>query len=704
MAVVRVGLEDTLGGAFKELGGGVSQFLEQVVFQKQNREAELSRDPAMMQSLLPGVLAAQASGPEALQAMADGLNVRPEFLDKVAAFPETREQQEARIFMTEGGPKAVVGAEIAGAEAAIETAAVERRTAIAALNLNLPEQLAADTLINAQLSTEEAKAALDEGLPRLQAIAETSEANLSIAQVESILGTPGLLDAQAKAALTEANFSAADWTALLEENVHGIEARERAAAGKLNIEQAETIMDLNLIPAQVRADLATAELTIAEWTEISSSGLIPERVRAQLGEAQVSTEVSAATLREGLPAIEARAERLRLIGLERELTEQQILGFPEIKARADVSVMTAEAAEAVYREDLIVRQTIAGVPQLTVDAQVLTAQAQMADADLSLEAATGIKNYIDTLDLTNPAHAKIQRELFMGLSNPAYLQVLAQREGRDIETSLRLASLTQQGEADKFSTTLQLEDRIAEAIVALGEATGDEQVEAAKVRVENLRKIAADMMLTGRIMPIDLIGATGKPGKYEFFFDEVESENVKVFLGIAGTLIEAGENPEEVLAQALANAAIIDPDTGLPGLTQREIEELTEKFPDVIETVEAAAQIIDRLQGEAGRPSPVSEVSRNSIERRRQNKISEANQIISETQNELAQLVASGQYLPGNVNFLNAQIAKAQKTLDKYAQPLNTLSYEQLQAFLGIDANTFIARTNAAYPPLEEPR
>ena len=100
----------------------------------------------------------------------------------------------------------------------------------------------------------------------------------------------------------------------------------------------------------------------------------------------------------------------------------------------------------------------------------------------------------------------------------------------------------------------------------------------------------------------------------------------------------------------------------------------------------------------------MSEVSRNSIERRRQNKISEANQIISETQNELAQLVASGQYLPGNVNFLNAQIAKAQKTLDKYAQPLNTLSYEQLQAFLGIDANTFIARTNAAYPPLEEPR
>ena len=75
---------------------------------------------------------------------------------------------------------------------------------------------------------------------------------------------------------------------------------------------------------------------------------------------------------------------------------------------------------------------------------------------------------------------------------------------------------------------------------------------------------------------MDLTGAGGKTGKFEFFFEDVESENVGLFLGIAGDFLEAGQSVEEVLKDA--RRAMDE-----AGLTQREQEEFEAKFSLVVE-------------------------------------------------------------------------------------------------------------------------
>lgn len=128
MGVTTIGIEDTVGGAVAKFGDALGGVLDATVFAKGIREKEYRKEPSSMQAMLPGVRAAMKAGPEALQAMADSLNVNTDFLEEInAGFRLTNEQRFDEAFGMSGGPErlaitAMIEANSAGlsAEAVLE--------------------------------------------------------------------------------------------------------------------------------------------------------------------------------------------------------------------------------------------------------------------------------------------------------------------------------------------------------------------------------------------------------------------------------------------------------------------------------------------------------------------------------------------------------------------------------------------------------
>ncbi|MEE8113338.1 MAG: hypothetical protein V3T23_03180 [Nitrososphaerales archaeon] len=133
MAVTQIGIEDTIGGAIARFGEAAGKALDKTVFRKGLREKEFRKVPESMQALLPGVRAAIARGPEAVAAMAKGLDVTPEFLtDEIAVgFTLTSQQAVEEEFLKGGGAETT-------AFAGIQKALLEGQTAEEALKAQLP--------------------------------------------------------------------------------------------------------------------------------------------------------------------------------------------------------------------------------------------------------------------------------------------------------------------------------------------------------------------------------------------------------------------------------------------------------------------------------------------------------------------------------------------------------------------------------------
>jgi len=107
MAVTVIGIEDTIGGAVSKFGESLGDALDKTVFAKGLKEKELRKTPESMQALLFAAKQAELRGPEALAAMAKGLNVNVEFLtdEVIAGFSLDAEQRAEFEFIRLGGPE-----------------------------------------------------------------------------------------------------------------------------------------------------------------------------------------------------------------------------------------------------------------------------------------------------------------------------------------------------------------------------------------------------------------------------------------------------------------------------------------------------------------------------------------------------------------------------------------------------------------------
>ncbi len=131
MVVTRIPLSETIGGAVRVFGEELGEALDKTVFAKGLKEKELRKEPSAMQGLVPAARAAQKGGLDTLAAFAKGLDVNVEFIDEILAFTPTREQAIDEAFLTGGG------AEVAAASA-ISQSLFAGETAQAALDVGLP--------------------------------------------------------------------------------------------------------------------------------------------------------------------------------------------------------------------------------------------------------------------------------------------------------------------------------------------------------------------------------------------------------------------------------------------------------------------------------------------------------------------------------------------------------------------------------------
>ena len=144
MGVTVIGIEDTIGGAVKRLGESVGDALDATVFAKGLKEKELRKEPGAMQGLVLTVRAAQRAGIEAMDGLANGLNVNVEFLDEILAFTPTLQQAtEERAILN--------GAANAAADAMFEASRLESATANAMFNAGKPALDALAFVTGAQL-------------------------------------------------------------------------------------------------------------------------------------------------------------------------------------------------------------------------------------------------------------------------------------------------------------------------------------------------------------------------------------------------------------------------------------------------------------------------------------------------------------------------------------------------------------------------
>jgi len=184
MAVTTIGIDETIGGAVGRFGEALGDALDKTIFAEGLKEKELRKEPAVMQSLVPSVRAAQRGGLETMTAQAKGLGVSVEFLDEILAFSPTRAQAVDEEFLIGGGAEKVAGA-------AISQALFQGATAQAALDAGLPAISAAATANEGQFDAKNFEVQLDslefqveEGVieTRLKTDKLTAELGLSTAQ------------------------------------------------------------------------------------------------------------------------------------------------------------------------------------------------------------------------------------------------------------------------------------------------------------------------------------------------------------------------------------------------------------------------------------------------------------------------------------------------------------------------------------------
>jgi len=355
-------------------------------------------------------------------------------------------------------------------------------------------------------------------------------------------------------------------------------------------------LDAFVATTEERLDVARGkagfvEQTIeAEAAELAARG--PEAlVRGRGAEAILETDIF------DLTAQNAVSEALRS---QRGLNAELVGDLPELEVEARTEEAKRAIQENAFGASLFAKKIEVGFDKIVVDLDVLKARAQMSEIEFKSGTLSDYVEYINSIDTSTEEGKHAKGVMLLGLQNPSALQHIAQHERMNTEALIRLAASQAEAPGLRSAATIRMLNEIRDATKLVGETDNKEQRKAAVQGLNNLRLLAADLMKSGSIFPIDLVGAKERKG--ELFFDLNVSGKVSAVLsGIQEMLEESidplGEvelTPEQKLTKfdELVAASPVDK------MTQRQKEE----FAESIELARGIliAEIESSRRGEAG--------------------------------------------------------------------------------------------------------
>ena len=136
-----------------------------------------------------------------------------------------------------------------------------------------------------------------------------------------------------------------------------------------------------------------------------------------------------------------------------------------------------------------------------------------------------------------------------------------------IEAKLRLAASQGGNYEAQVDLTVDMEKLMKDATSRLVAAKGKEDIERAKVHVNNIADMMDRLSLAGSLLPLVVPRAVGKTGKFEFVFDRPAHGVVGDIMKGADELLKAGVDPALIRERGQTEEA-------MEGLTSREKDEL----------------------------------------------------------------------------------------------------------------------------------
>lgn len=280
----------------------------------------------------------------------------------------------------------------------------------------------------------------------------------------------------------------------------------------------DAVEGFSLTPQQRTAEV-TADVTERGGRALLESGVPEQRVdveerelNARAARAEVDTEIANAFIEENLAKLQAQA----------------------LREGAQFDALNAE-----FQTGLLKFNMKNGIAEATLNQELLEAQ-------VGLDAAKEFVEYIDSL----PFDSDERIVALAGLSGSGAAGALASMRNADLSALLRQAVTRQTTEEEIVTLTLELRERMNEAVDRLVEAEeggrDKDFIEQAKQDVENMRLLIGGLMEQDRILPIDLVGAEGSRGKIELTFEDVESAPVQALLQAAVEEFNSGTSIQEV--------------------------------------------------------------------------------------------------------------------------------------------------------------
>ncbi len=555
-------------------------------------------------------------------------------------------------------------------------------------SLRVPDDFG-DTLLALQATPAELGRAADiEGdVPGRVSAGKGITADLVVAKAEAEISS-GVIETELNARIATGDLTAASVEALLGSGVIDSELAERLAVSLLGADTATVRRDVGIPEAEAAADLGTAAVTTAKTGQIITQNLAEAEVTAARMGALVAGQRDEVLLNSGMIALSSKNDLRQIILDGKRLTAEQILDLPRVRVVTELGVLTQQQLEAEYQVGLIRHRIVEGVPQLTISREVLQLNADIAGITDSIRFAKAAGEYLDSLDQTTANGRRLFNEFILGMENPSFLAHIGIHEQLTERARLTRAAVSASTSAEIFSNTLTMMQEIEDAVNALAEADSDERP-FARLQLENLRHLSAKMMVSGRLEPIDLIGADMHGKRFEYFYTDIDSDAVHFAIGVAGEGLLDGESSEKVLED------IHEPQDEFGGrslydtMSPRDQEMFDEKFPVLIEDVEAARGIIaTRLI--VSRPSPREAEARTQAAQNREVVLSRARETMETAPRELLTAQDAGD--KRQIGILERRIGQAQRLLAQ--GPL----FDNLMILPGTSPQDLLDLVNATFP------
>ena len=471
-------------------------------------------------------------------------------------------------------------------------------------SLRVPDDFG-ETLLSFQATPEELGRAADVagGVPQVQSEARGTTAELVVARGDAELRSD-VIETELLARVRTGELTTASIDALLASDVIEADVAERLATALLGAATGEARLAAGVPEVEAAADVGTAQVQIARTSQILSQNLAEAEVTAARVAAEVQTETGQQLLNSNLIRLTSENDVRQSIINRISLTAQQLLDIPRLRVEVERDVLTTQQLEAEYAAGLIRHRIENGIPKLTVSREVLALNAEIAGLTDSIKFAKAAGDYLDSLDQTTADGKRLHDEFILGMENPAFLAHIGIHEQLSERAALSRAAVTASNSAEIFDNTLTMMQEIEEAVEFLAAAETDE-IPFAQQQLTNLRHLASKMMVTGRLEPINLIGADMHGKRFEYFYEDVDSDAVHFAIGVAGEGLLEGETSEQVLEAINAADDELGGRSLFDSMSPADQEMFMMKFPLLVEDVNAAqALIADRTRaGIAALPS-----------------------------------------------------------------------------------------------------